>query len=78
MVTIVKSQTLKESVIKSVLNEYDIKSKEMSPEDLNYGSDVIEPVYSPFQLKQLREVSGLHDICIITKSYCYIFSTSLC
>lgn len=74
MVTIVKSQTLKESVIKSVLNEYDIKSKEMSPEDLNYGSDVIEPVYSPFQLKQLREVSGLHDICIITKCEDAIYS----
>ena len=74
MVKIVSSNHLKESVIKSVLNEYDIKSKEMSPEDLKYGTEVIEPVYNPFQLHKLREISGLHDICITTKCEDAIYS----
>ena len=63
----VRSNTLKDSVIKSVLREYEIKSKEINPEDFDYGNEVIEPPYSPFQLKKLREASGLHDICITTK-----------
>ena len=74
MVKIVSSNHLKDSVIKSVLNEYEIKSKEMSPEDLNYGTEVIEPPYSPNQLQLLREVSGLHDICISTKCEDAIYS----
>lgn len=74
MVKIVTSQHLRESVIKSVLNEYEIKSKELSPEDLNYGTEVIEPPYSPMQLQKLREVSGLHDICITTKCEDAIYS----
>lgn len=74
MVKIVSSNHLKDSVIKSVLNEYEIKSKEMSPEDLNYGTEVIEPPYNPRQLQLLREVSGLHDICISTKCEDAIYS----
>ena len=67
MVKIVTSQHLKDSVIKSILNEYEIKSKEFTEEDLQYGAEIIEPPYSPFQLNKLREISGLHDICITTK-----------
>lgn len=74
MVIVVTSNSLKDSVIKSVLNEYEIKSKEISPEDMNYGTDVIEPPYSPFHLKKLRESSGLHDICITTKCEDAIYS----
>ena len=74
MVIVVTSNSLKDSVIKSVLNEYEIKSKEISPEDMKYGTDVIEPPYSPFHLKKLRESSGLHDICIITKCEDAIYS----
>ena len=71
---IVKSSTLKDAVIKSVLNEYEIKSKEINPEDFNYGTEIIEPPYSPLQLKRLRELSGLHDICIITKCEDAVYS----
>ena len=71
---IVKSTTLKDSVIKSILNEYEIKSKEITEEDLNYGDEVIEPPYNPTQLALLREVSGLHDICITTKCEDAIYS----
>lgn len=74
MVKIVTSQHLRETVIKSVLNEYEIKSKELSPEDLKYGNEVIEPPYNPFQLQKLREISGLHDICITTKCEDAIYS----
>ena len=74
MVKIVTSQHLKDSVIKSVLREYEIKSKEITNEDLRYGSDVIEPPFSPYQLSLLREISGLHDICIITKCEDAIYS----
>ena len=74
MVKIVTSKHLRESVIKSVLNEYEIKSKELSPEDLKYGNEVIEPPYNPFQLQRLREISGLHDICITTKCEDAIYS----
>lgn len=74
MVKFVKSNTLKQSVIKSVLNEYDIKSKEISPEDFNYSGEVIEPPYNPYELQRLREVSGLHDICITTKCEDAIYS----
>ena len=63
----VTSKTLHDDVIKSVLNEYEIKSKEISEEDFDYGGEIIEPPYSPFRLKRLRESSGLHDICIRTK-----------
>ena len=71
---IVRSTTLKDSVIKSILNEYEIKSKEITEEDLNYGKEVIEPPYNPKQLALLREVSGLHDICITTKCEDAIYS----
>ena len=74
MVKIVSSKHLRESVIKSVLNEYEIKSKELSPEDLNYGTEIIEPPYNPLQLQKLREVSGLHDICITAKCEDAIYS----
>ena len=74
MVIVVSSKTLKDSVIKSVLEEYEIKSKEISPEDFNYGTEVIEPPYNPFQLRRLRETSGLHDICISTKCEDAIYS----
>lgn len=71
---IVSSSTLKDAVIKSVLDEYEIRSKEMSPEDFQYGAEVIEPPYNPMELKKLREVSGLHDICITTKCEDAIYS----
>ena len=74
MVVVVSNNTLRDAVIKSVLNEYEIKSKEISPEDFEYGDDVIEPPYSPFQLNKLREASGLHDICITTKCEDAIYS----
>ena len=74
MVKIVTSSTLKDSVIKSVLNEYEIKSKQITPEDLTYGGEVIEPPFNPFRLNLLREVSGLHDICITTKCEDAIYS----
>ena len=70
----VRSKTLKDEVIKSVLQEYEIKSNEISPEDLDYGTEVIEPPYSPFKLKELRKMSGLHDICISTKCEDAIYS----
>ena len=41
MVKIVKSNFLRDSVIKSVLNEYEIKSQEMSKDELTYGTEVI-------------------------------------
>lgn len=71
---VVTSKFLKDAVIKSVLNEYDIKSKEISEEDLQYGDEVIEPPIHPLQLKKLREISGLHDICITTKCEDAIYS----
>ena len=74
MVKIVTSKHLKDSVIKSILNEYEIKSKELTKEDLDYGTEVIEPPYSPFKLQLLRELSGLHDICITTKCEDAIYS----
>ena len=74
MVKIVTSQHLKDSVIKSILNEYEIKSKEFTKEDLQYGDEVIEPPYNPFRLQLLREISGLHDICITTKCEDAIYS----
>ena len=74
MVRIVKSTQLRESVIKSILNEYEIKSKEITKEDLDYGTEVIEPPFSPYQLSLLRETSGLHDICITTKCEDAIYS----
>ena len=67
MVKIITNQFLKTAVIKSVLNEYDIKSQELSKDDLKYGSEVIDPPFDPFRLDKLRDVSGLHDICIRTK-----------
>jgi hypothetical protein len=74
MVKIVTSKHLKDSVIKSILNEYEIKSKELTKEDLDYGSEVIEPPFNPFKLQLLREISGLHDICITTKCEDAIYS----
>ncbi len=71
---IVSSSTLRDTVIKSVLDEYEIKATEISPEDFNYGGEVIEPPYNPFELKKLREISGLHDICITTKCEDAIYS----
>ena len=74
MVVVVSSKTLHDDVIKSVLNEYEIKSKEISKEDFNYAGEVIEPPYHPIRLKTLRESSGLHDICIRTKCEDAVYS----
>lgn len=74
MVKIVTSTFLKDAVIKSVLNEYDVKSQELSEEDMNYGNEAIEPPFNPFQLEKLRDISGLHDICITVKCEDAIFS----
>lgn len=74
MVKVVSSNLLKDAVIKSVLNEYDIKSKELSRDELTYGDEVIEPPFNPFQLDKLRDISGLHDICITTKCEDAIFN----
>lgn len=71
---VVKSNTLRDAVIKSVLNEYDVKSNEMSKDELTYGSEIIEPVYDPFLLEKLREMSGTHDSCITVKCEDAIFS----
>lgn len=71
---IVKSNTLKDSIIKSVLHEYDVKSQELSKDELNYGTEIIDPVYDPFLLDKLREMSGTHDSCIVVKSEDAIFS----
>ena len=71
---VVKSNTLRDSVIKSVLNEYDVKSQEMSKDELTYGTEIIEPVYDPFLLEKLREMSGTHDSCITVKAEDAIFS----
>ena len=71
---VVKSNTLKDAVIKSVLNEYDVKSNEMSKDELTYGTEIIEPVYDPFLLEKLREMSGTHDSCITVKAEDAIFS----
>ncbi|MDO5824667.1 phage capsid protein [Methanobrevibacter sp.] len=74
MVKIVTSTFLKDAVIKSVLNEYDVKSQELSEEDMNYGDEAIEPPFNPFQLEKLRDISGLHDICITVKCEDAIYS----
>lgn len=74
MVKIVTSTFLKDAVIKSVLNEYDVKSQELSEDDMNYGDEVIDPPFNPFQLDKLRDISGLHDICITVKCEDAIFS----
>lgn len=74
MVKIVTNQFLKDAVIKSVLNEYDVKSQELSEEDMNYGDEAIDPPFNPFQLDKLRDISGLHDICITVKCEDAIFS----
>lgn len=71
---VVKSNTLRDAVIKSVLNEYDVKSNEMSKDELTYGTEIIEPVYDPFLLEKLREMSGTHDSCITVKAEDAIFS----
>ena len=71
---VITNQFLKQAVIKSVLNEYEIKSQELSKDDMQYGSEVIEPPFDPFKLDKLRDVSGLHDICITTKCEDAIFS----
>lgn len=71
---VVKSNTLRDSVIKSVLNEYDVKSNEMSKDELTYGTNIIDPVYDPFLLERLREMSGTHDVCITVKSEDAVFS----
>ena len=74
MVKVVSSNFLKQAVIKSVLNEYDVKSKELSRDELTFGDEVIEPPYNPYQLDKLRDVSGLHDICITVKCEDAIFT----
>ena len=71
---VVKSNTLRDAVIKSVLNEYDVKSNQMSKDELTYGTEIIEPVYDPFLLEKLREMSGTHDSCITVKAEDAIFS----
>lgn len=74
MVKIVTSNFLKDSVIKSVLEEYNIKSQELSKDELTYGTQVIEPPYDPFLLEKLRDISGLHDTCIKVKAEDAIYS----
>lgn len=74
MVKIVTNTFLKDAVIKSVLNEYDVKSQELSTEDMNYGNEAIDPPFNPFQLDKLRDISGLHDICITVKCEDAIYS----
>lgn len=74
MVKIVTNQFLKDAVIKSVLNEYNVKSQELSEDDMKYGDEVIDPPFNPFQLDKLRDISGLHDICITVKCEDAIFS----
>lgn len=71
---VVKSNTLKDAIIKSILNEYDVKSNEMSKDELTYSTEIIEPVYDPFLLEKLREMSGTHDSCITVKAEDAIFS----
>ena len=74
---VVTNQFLKQAVIKSILNEYEIRSQELSKDELKYGNEIIEPPYDPFKLNTLREVSGLHDICIATKCEDAIFKKLL-
>lgn len=74
MVKIVTNTFLKDAVIKSVLNEYDVKSQELSEDDMKYGDEVIYPPFNPFQLDKLRDISGLHDICLTVKCEDAIFS----
>lgn len=71
---VVTNQFLKQAVIKSILNEYEIRSQELSKDELKYGNEIIEPPYDPFKLNTLREVSGLHDICITTKCEDAVFN----
>lgn len=70
----VTNKFLRDAVIKSVLSEYDIKSQEMSKDEITYGTEVIDPTYDPFQLDKLRDISGLHDKCINVKSEDAVFS----
>lgn len=74
MVVVVSSNFLRDTVIKSVLNEYEIKSKEISPDELTYGDECIEPPFNPLELDKLRDISGLHDICITVKCEDAIFN----
>lgn len=74
MVKIVTSNFLKDAVIKSILEEYHVKSQELSEDELTFGTEVIDPPYSPFMLDRLREISGLHDICIRVKCEDTVFS----
>ena len=71
---VVTNQFLRQAVIKSVLDEYEIRSQELSKDELKYGNEIIEPPYDPLKLNTLREVSGLHDICITTKCEDAIFN----
>lgn len=74
MVVVVSSDFLRDTVIKSVLDEYDVKSKEISPDELTYGDECIEPPFNPLELDKLRDISGLHDICIRVKCEDAIFT----
>lgn len=74
MVKVVTSNFLRDAVIKSVLEEYNVKSQELSEDEVTFGTEVIDPPYDPFMLDKLREVSGLHDICIRVKCEDTIFS----
>lgn len=75
MVKIVTSNnSLRNAIIKSVLEEYDIKSKEQTRDELTYGTEVIEPPYNPFILENLTDMSGLHDTCLNVKAEDTIFS----
>lgn len=65
---IISSNTLKTSIIKSVLEEYNIKSQEINKDELSYGSEVIEPPYDPFTLDCLVDISGLHHTCLSVKA----------
>lgn len=68
MVTVVSSSFLKDKVVKSVLNEYDVKSQEMTKDEINFGTEIIDPIFDPFLLDKLRDISGLHDLCISVKA----------
>lgn len=75
MVKIVTSNnSLRNAIIKSVLEEYDIKSKEQTRDELTYGTEVIKPPYNPFILETLTDMSGLHDTCLNVKAEDAIFS----
>ena len=74
MVKIVTSNTLRSAVIKSVLEEYNIKSKAKTKDDTTYGDEALQPPYNPFILEKLTDISGLHATCLNVKAEDTIFS----